>query len=625
MVTKNSDRTPLGTTKESVGFLFLVAIWFGLLTGWVEVAILTAEKLYFSPILRLSRDFVWMAPLAELTFLFLPGLFFFVISRLWPRFDPLPFTIFVCALLAFLNLLMLVPRFHHYAALVLAAGLAVQASRLIKVHTVAFHALVRRTTFGMIVLIVVLGLGVQGLRMLAERQALAELPPAPPNAPNVLFITLDTVRSANMSLYNYHRSTTPQLEHFAKTGLIFDRALSTAPWTLPSHASLFTGRLPHELSADWQIPLDATYPTLAEFLSARGYLTAGFVANTGYCSYETGLDRGFVHYEDYRISLGQIVASSTLVRTIADNFRLRRLIRNDEHLNRQSADQINGNVLRWLSSKRQRPFFIFLNYYDAHEPYLPPSPFDKKFGPGRKYWKYSPLHRWNWEPAVEHQNMTEENIHEEIDAYDGAIAYIDYHLGLLFDELRKRELIQNTLIIITADHGEEFGEHGVFDHGNSLYLPSLHVPLLISFPQHVPAGIRIQEPISLRDLPATVVDLLDFQDGFPFPGKSLARYWKGMLNLDSLQEKALLSEVNYTPGHPSWFPVSKGDMKSLVFGGRRYIKNGDGKEELYDFNHDPWEKQNLAGLDKSQPELKRFRALLEMVLERNSSSYKDTK
>ena len=142
-----------------------------------------------------------------------------------------------------------------------------------------------------------------GGRAWSEYRASAALPPAPADARNVLLIVWDTVRAGNLSLHGYGRRTSPNLERLAGRGVRFDQAFATAPWTLPSHSSLFTGRWPHELTADWRSPLDETYPTLAEYLAAHGYDTAGFVANLDYCSRETGLSRGFAHYEDYPIEL----------------------------------------------------------------------------------------------------------------------------------------------------------------------------------------------------------------------------------------------------------------------------------------------------------------------------------
>ena len=136
----------------------------------------------------------------------------------------------------------------------------------------------------------------------------------PPRAgKNVILIVLDTVRADRLGVYGYERDTTPNLARLASRGVRFARAFSTAPWTAPSHASLFTGRWPHELSIGWDRPLDSTHATLAEVLAADGYLTAGFVANTTYCSYETGLDRGFAHYEDYDVTLRGVLLCSSLV------------------------------------------------------------------------------------------------------------------------------------------------------------------------------------------------------------------------------------------------------------------------------------------------------------------------
>ena len=150
----------------------------------------------------------------------------------------------------------------------------------------------------MLGLVLILAGWVVGGEWLAERrEASRPLPPGDP--PNVLLITLDTVRADHLSLYGYGRPTSPVLERLARLGIRFDEARAPAPWTLPSHASMFTGRWHHELSVDWMTPLDKKYPTLAEYLGSRGYATAGFVANLFACSYDSGLSRGFTHYEDY--------------------------------------------------------------------------------------------------------------------------------------------------------------------------------------------------------------------------------------------------------------------------------------------------------------------------------------
>src|SRR6202040_2713559 len=206
----------------------------------------------------------------------------------------------------------------------------------------------------------------------------------------------------------------------AKTGVRFEHVISTAPWTLPSHASMFTGRYPHELSVQWHAPLDSTYPTLAEVLAARGYLTAGFVANTVYCSSESGLNRGFAHYEDFTVSAKQILPNSSLVEKIADHDTVRRIGFSEESFGRKTAERINSDVLNWLAHKDpQRPFFAFLNYFDAHAPYAPPKPFDSQFG------SRQPSSNPRVKPS---EKWSQSEVQAELDAHDGAIAYLDQQL-----------------------------------------------------------------------------------------------------------------------------------------------------------------------------------------------------
>src|SRR5262249_3466064 len=146
-------------------------------------------------------------------------------------------------------------------------------------------------------------------------------------------------------------------------------------------------------------------------------------------------------------------------------------------------------------SRPQKPFFAFLNYFDAHGPYLPPPPFNRKFGDGGP--QPDLMVRRTWSP---------QEIQRSIDAYDGALSYLDEQLGILLDKLKNQHLLENTLIVVTSDHGEQFGEHGLFDHANSLYRPLLHVPLVISYPPRVPASIRISHPVTLVNLPSTILD-----------------------------------------------------------------------------------------------------------------------
>ena len=594
---------------SATGTSILGTAWFGLLIGLSEIAAKGAQKfgpgLFFEPeesirrfgigpVVNVSKDIVWMAPLAAVTVsLILAPLVIFVARRLFRR-DPLPFIVLLFTFIGALNLLYMYPRLQEYAALLLAAGIAAQMYRIASSRRELVARFIERTVWGLAAIAVVPTAVAFGFQFAKEQSAVRALRVPPQQAPNVLLVVLDTVGTRNLSVYGYERDTTPNLKRLAENGVVFDRALATAPWTLPSHAAMFTGRYGYNLSADWKVPLDGRDPTLAEQLAANGYFTAGFIANTMYCSYEFGLDRGFIHYEDYPVSLGEVVSSLTVLRNMVNRPSLRRLVKNDEELNRQSAEEINQKFLGWLGGHKDRPFFVFLNYFDAHDPYFPPPPFDRKFGEGRKNPKWSPLLRSGWDEN--HKRMiSDAEFQEEIDAYDGAVAYLDDQLGRLFESLRSEGILDNTIVIVTGDHGEEFGEHGLYSHGNSLYLPSVHVPLLVAWPRGVPAGRRIAEPVTLRELAATVGEMSGLS--FSFPGKSLARFWSD--GTDHNSDSPLLSEVTHVTGRPAWLPVSKGDMRSIVADGFRYIRNGDGTEELYNFNEDPLEKTNLA----TQPEV----------------------
>jgi arylsulfatase A-like enzyme len=605
-----SDETDLVTgARLPAAFPF----WLALIGAWLEVVVLYLEK-RANPLLRLSEDFVWMAPLALLTLTLVIVISCAVMGRVWRRGLAATLALFATASAAFMNLLILIPGFAHYAAAIVAAGLGVQTVRIVRHHSSTAARVAWRSAPWLIGGFVVTGsLMWMSLHPAAGPAATAVAAPPPPN---VLLITLDTVRAANLSLYGYARQTTPRIDRFAARGSVFERAITSSPWTLPSHASMFTGRWPHELSANYTSPLDGRYPTLAEYLAGKGYTTAGFVANLGYCGYETGLGRGFHHYEDYPRSLGQIMSSSTLVRTVADNFRLRKWLQNDQHLNRISADALNARALAWLSTARRGPFFLFLNYFDAHEPYLPPPPFDRQFGPGRHRGQYSPLHRWLWDPKLASTTLDPAERQEEIDAYDGSLAYLDLHVGRLLDELDQRGILSNTVVVITADHGEEFGEHGTYEHGYSLYRAGVQVPLIVVSPG-VQGSQRITTAVSLRSLAATIADLVGLGEGAPFPGQSLAGVIRaGTQPAAGHPEFAgpLLSEVSRAPGHPDWFPTSKGDLTAVAYEGFRYIRNGDGTEELYDFTNDPGEQRNLAPLTGHRPALEAARALLTQLI-----------
>ena len=477
-MTSASPPVPIHANEPPLATLRL-ALWFGLLTGIGEVVLIAARKYVLHHLVFFGNEVVWMAPLADAILFVVAGIALIGLRAVLPgRLRP-PAVLVFAALAAFTLLLMYGPLYRSAAA-VLAIGIGTAAFRMARRWTPAFDRTVRWTLPIMVFGVVAAG----AVRVYAAGNQGSEPPSAVTarsDAPDILFIVLDTVRAWNLSVYGYPRPTTPEIERWMRDGVRFEHVLSTAPWTLASHATMFTGRYPHELSADWLTALDATYPTLAEVLSARGYAAAGFVANMSYCSYETGLARGFSHYEDYPISAAHVMRSSSLGRLLSGTHSLR------NKLQRKSAETINAEFLGWLNGRQDaRPYFVFLNYLDAHEPYQPPAAFDHLYSTPGDAALIRDLNDGSASPK-----LTPEARRAAIGEYDESITYLDYELGRLFTELKRRGRWDRTLVVITADHGEEFGERGLYFHGNSLYRASLEVPLLLRLPGVVPASRSI--------------------------------------------------------------------------------------------------------------------------------------
>ncbi len=609
--------------------ILLSACWFGLVVGLLELALLFALKPLRDPVpgfFRLNRHAVWMIPTADLLFFLGVGL----PLALMARYRPVLASRLASALFAFLGffvLLLSYPRLYVWACLILGWSLSYRGARRIEGNAERYRRLVRRSLLAIALGALMLAGASIRHDFLGWRRSAEGLPQSPSNAPNVLLIVLDTVRADRLSVYGYQRRTTPNLEQLAQRGIRFTQARSTAPWTLPSHASMLTGRWPHELSAGLDGPLDATFPTLAEYLASRGYATGGFVANLTYTGAETGLARGFLHYDDHDISPTGVLLCSVLgSRILWPALAIGEQVGHPDELpNRKDAAGVGRSCLDWLEHKPEgRPFFAFLNYFDAHNPYLPPSNFLRRLGtPPRTLADRMILLNWF---IRDKKSLSPRQIRLVNDAYDDCLAYLDEELGHLFHELDRRGHLRNTLLIVTADHGEHFGEHGLFGHASSLYDQEIRVPLIVIPPGGSDGGQTVDRSVTLRDLPATIVDLAGLKTGAPFPGRSLARYWRpeSVPNADATDP--VLSEVDEpvkSSPNQGRSPVFRGAMKSLVTDREVYILNGDGVEELYDVQSDPGETQNLVGTTDALPLLRRFRGDLQRLVGDQSPRYRD--
>lgn len=564
------------------------ALWFALVTGLLEYGAreFNLRVLHHVILAAENPHDAWMTFADQIAIFGAAGVLLWAVQRLAPRLVTLHLSSFVFSCLLFFSLGDVVAVRQWYAWLALGLGVGSALARLIAGHASSYAMLVRRTVEPLMAAAVVVALVAYGASIYRERAAAAATGVAAATAPNLLFITLDTVRAQDMSLYGYNRPTTPELEKIAADGVCFDRAISTVSWTLPSHATMFTGHYGFEIfhdfsrmdNQDWELPMGKEYPTLAEFLGARGYRTGGFVANWMYCDRVYGLDRGFATYRDYDMSLPQVIKSSFLTRAGANTFI--DLTDRSVVLARKSAAVINGELLDWLDRERTQPFFAFLNYMDVHEPYAPLPPYAGTFTTEQAPPVPKKPPTWKVPADVAMRRLQ----------YDETLAYLDHELGELFNELEHRGRLKNTVVIITADHGEHFGEHGIISHGDTLYMPVLHVPLMILDPENVATGQRVSETVSLRDLPATVAELLHLENA-PFPGRSLARFWNGHPG----PPEPAFANLDCTIHRPPIMSITH--LKSLVDDRYQYISDvGNVREELYDLGTDPNETADLAGL-----------------------------
>lgn len=584
-----------GSPAAGPGTGLLIALWLGIVMGFLEFGVVEIQRLIDHSIVEWGDDDrLWMLPLVKALLYPLFCVILAAVTGGWRRRVALRSWIWPLLTIGlFGSTRALELGIHPLALLALAAGTAHVLVTAATRHATGLLRTVRVTTGPLAVLVAALLVSMRLGPDLLESRAYARLPAARPDAPNILLIIWDTVRSANLSLYGYGRPTTPGLERLAARGVVFDNAISTAPWTLPGHASIFTGRYWGELSVDWRSPLDDTEPTIAEILSDHGYATAGFVANLLYTTKKSGLNRGFGHYSDFEIGTRELMTSGTVPEIIA------RFLGGGlgvDMNSRKLASDVNAEFLKWEVKQRRRPWFVFLNYMDAHTPYMMFENELKKFGGSRPDTLVpDSLGRFAARDSAGRDTQ---------DRYDSTLATLDGAVTRLLDALRARGSLDNTVVIIASDHGEQFGEHDLYGHGSSLYLPVIHVPLLI-LPREAPAtALRIPTPVTNRDLAATILDLAGLPDG-AVPGQSLTGFWTGNPPLG--RTSPVYAEAKQNPFLEKNGPVVFGPLWSILEDSLHYIQLGDGREQLYDIAHDPFEVVDRADSARYASDLARLR------------------
>jgi arylsulfatase A-like enzyme len=553
--------------------LLTLSLWFGILGGLGEVAVHVVRRFVRHRFIFISDESVWIAPLMVALLLLLIGAALVGIQRLRGKSTNallVPAFLFITSV----GVLLSYPRLHWVASLVIALGVAFQGSRWFRRRSETMARFIGRTLPFLLGLVVLLAGGLLLARKLT-REASGPAPAA--GTPNVLLVILDTVRELDIDGGDGFRHYFPKLFRRSATGVRFTRAFSSSPWTLPSHATMFTGRWPEEHQANWDTPLDGTYPTLAEAMAEAGYVTAGFVANKVYATRASGLSRGFQVYHDFLMTPSEMVRSSTLLRMATDNRHIRRLIGSWQPLARKDGDQINQEFLAWERNHGSRPFFVFLNYFDAHSPYLPIPPYDSALV--TRVGEDGDRMRW-FDADYVNKLPKPDVIGEMFAAYAGELEYLDDRVDALLDSLDRRDQLKNTWIILTADHGEEFGEHGELGHGHNLYRTSTQVPLVLWGPGITP-GISAA-PVSLRNIPATVMRWVRPQAASRFPGTSLLDL---MVTGDSAR-----SDIIYVGGMSAEYSAGGGDMFSWRQDSVRVIKHFRTGDEVHSLN-DPLEQK----------------------------------
>ncbi len=580
--------------------IVLTAVSIGVIFAFVEVSLAWIRFRAGGYISTFTNvDVFWMGPLAQGTLFAGFAAVLFVCSAGWRQGLSYRVLVVVCCTIgAYGAARGLRSGLHPLAIWALALGVGFQLARLVDARA-GLRRWVPRIA---IPAVVVLAAGPLLYPSANRYRVDARSGASGAGRPNIVLLVLDTVRGESLGLYGYDRDVTPNLDRLGREGVVFERAIAPSPWTLPTHASMFTGRHTIETRVAWDVALDTRYATIAEWLGTFGYARGGFVANHGNAGRATGLARGFNTYVDHSRSPYVGVTGAFVPRRLTE-WAWGALPTPWATVDRKYAPRVNKEFLGWLdSSVEDEPFFAFLNYFDVHGPYELHEDYASEFTAEDRM----PLFTRAGRPRSMPPNRA-----LQIDSYDSSIAFLDHHVGLLRDELESRGVLDNTILIITSDHGEHLGERGLMDHGNSLYSQLLRVPLLVHWPGQVPGGVRVPHAVSLTEMPATIADLAG-ATGPVFPGSSLRRFW---LSDDPITE-AVLSEVYAAPG--AGFAagrVSLGTMRSMVQGDFHYIRNGDGSVELYDLATDPREMHDLAGTERGAIELPRLRVAFDRLLD----------
>jgi len=622
------------TRPWNAGSLLIVGLGSGVFAGLVEGAgLLFFQRLNWArwgPMIHVSGEIIWISPIVDVILFLSLALICSAVARFAPRLPAVRVLVFVLTFSSVYDWLTLTGRLYHRACLLLALGVAVAFARWCGRREKTFLQFWKRTTPWVLAAWILAFAGIQGGKRLQEWNMVAHLPAAAPGEPNVLVIVMDTLRADHVSAYGYARPTSPNFDRLAQQGVLFENAVSPTSWSLPSHVSLLTGRYQFEHGIEnvrpapwlgWGSKGLGGFPTLGEVLEQQGYRTGAFSANRTYFSTSLGFGRGFQHFEDYfhspadmfiRTLYGREFARIYLNRT--DRSKVKRALRyfgmnsildKDSEGSgnyggaqgvRKRADVVNRELLGWIDRgengrNKTRPFFAFLNYFDVHYPYGSPPTYPR--------------------PEWDHSGR--------IDEYDASVKYADDALGRLMQALDQRGLTKSTLMIVTSDHGESLGQHGLTYHGQALYRELIHVPLVMWYQGRLPAGVKVQTPVTNAAIPATIMDILGAStQQNEFPSSSLSALWQtggtdwpdplSELARNDIADKEDRAAAKIVP------TATTGSMKSLVTPRWQFISHERMGDQLYDWALDTAESNNLIHSAEGQATAAGLKARMERVM-----------
>ncbi len=379
--------------------------------------------------------------------------------------------------------------------------------------------------------------------------------------PNIILISIDTLRADHLGCYGYPRPTSPTLDKLASEGLLFENFMATSPWTLPSHGSMLTGLYPNRIGLKaWTSPPLAGFETLAGLLKKHGFSTAA-VVNHFCLSPRYGLHQGF------------------------DDFLYIR-----ENLSQRTPSVVGRKAVEWFQRKRPEPFFLFLHYYDVHSDYSSLPRFEDQFvHPYNGIANGTTTQLLNFRKGL--VKLTESDAGHLMDLYDAGIRQIDFMLNQLFQYIDSRKLLDNSVIIITSDHGEEFFEHGGVLHSQTQYEELVHIPMIIRGPG-IPQSKTIKQIASLVDIMPTILSLAGIDIPNSLSGINLCPLWQQAQS--SLPQRYLFAEGSKTTIEEKivlWHDIKRAVRHP------RYKLHYDRltkEKQLYDLKDDPKEKFDVA-------------------------------